>query len=231
MIVRKDDPVHDVGPVAVPKDIAIPTQVVALIRNSILQGLLSPGEHLNQSLLARRYSISKVPVREALKQLDAEGLLQHDHNRGYFVARLSRGEARQLYRLRRWLERELLQNARWPDADELRILEELLEKVSGPVDRTNRQEWNEALAEMRFRIFSLSPDKTLLREARRLWNLTDRYRALFPPNESPTGERKLVEALAAGDRKRLLAAFERDRVRIEALIEEALSATPLLWGE
>lgn len=213
------------------EETSLPRQIVELIRKSILQGNLSPGEHLNQSMLASQYSISKVPVREALKQLDAEGLLQHDHNRGYFVARLSKGEARQLYRLRRWLERELLSSARWPTAAELAGLSSLLEIVSLPVDRTNREVWNEALSEMRFRIFNLSPEKALLREARRLWNLTDRYRALLPPNASPTGEKKLVDALASRDRERLLAEFEQDRIRIESLIEEALDESPHMVGD
>lgn len=209
--------------------VALPDQMVEAIRNAILRGMLHPGEHLSQSRLASDHALSKVPVREALKQLHAEGLLQHDRNRGYFVARLSRSEARELYQLRRWLEAELLRTARWPDADELKQLRALHAIVSGQVSPAARSVWNEALQDMRFRLFDLSPRKTLLREARRLWILTDRFRAYFPPSDAPSGEGALIDALAMRDRDALLRAYDEDRSRIEELLEEALDSAAGFW--
>ena len=210
---------------------ALSDQMVEKVRRAILRGMLYPGEHLSQSRLAEDFAVSKVPVREALKQLHAEGLLQHDRNRGYFVARPSRSEARQLYRMRRWLESELLRGARWPDAAELASLRELLAIVAEPLTAANREEWTDALARMRFMIFDLSPDKILLREARRLWTLTDRFRALLPSEQSASGEVSLVEAFARQDREGLLAAYDADRRRIESLLEETLDSLPAFWIE
>jgi len=210
---------------------ALSDQLVEKVRRAILRGMLHPGEHLSQTKLAEDYLVSKVPVREALKQLHAEGLLQHDRNRGYFVARTSRSEARQLYRLRRWLESELLRTANWPDEGQLAKLRDLLEIVSKPLPTSDRERWMDALGKMRFMIFDLSPDKYLLREARRLWNLTDRFRALLPPDKSASGERALIEAIAARDRKQLLAAYDADRTRIESVLEETLESLPGLWTE
>jgi DNA-binding GntR family transcriptional regulator len=205
--------------------------MVDTIRSAILRGMLHPGEHLSQNRLAEQHSVSKVPVREALNRLSAEGLVQHDRNRGYFVARPSRSEARQLYRLRRWLESELLRTARWPDEKELANLRKLRDVVLSPVGENKREEWMAAVAEMRFLIFDLSSEKTLLREARRLWMLTDRFRALLPADKSLSGERVLIDALAARDRELLLKAYGEDRQRIEGLLEDALDSLPGLWTE
>ncbi|BAK66565.1 putative GntR family transcriptional regulator [Sphingobium sp. SYK-6] len=208
---------------------ALSDRMVQLIRRAIMRGGLQPGAHLSQTGLAEEYSVSKVPVREALKQLHAEGLLQHDRNRGYFVTRLSRGEARQLYKLRRWLEAELLRSARWPNATEIKKLKAYFEIISRPLSPGKREIWLEALTAARELIFSLSPEKILLREAMRLWTLTDRFRALLPDEESATGEKALYDALVMKDRDTLLAAHSADRDRIEHLLEEVFDSLPGYW--
>jgi DNA-binding GntR family transcriptional regulator len=210
-----------------PRESTLSDQLVGSIRRAILRGVIQPGEHLTQSGLAEEYAISKVPVREALKQLNAEGLLLHDRNRGYFVARLSRTEARQLYKLRRWLEVELLRSARWPTPAELKLLKGYFDTISKPLQQGQREAWLDALTSARELVFNLSPEKILLREAMRLWTLTDRFRSLFPDTESPTGERAMYDALAAQDRDGLLAAHAADRDRIENLLEEVFDMLPI----
>lgn len=206
--------------------VALSDRMIGMIRNAILRGTLYPGEHLSQSSLADQHSISKVPVREALKQLHAEGLLTHNRNRGYFVSRPSREEARQLYRMRRWLEEELLRTARWPGEKALRQLYAAQAEVEEPITPDTREAWLVALSKLRFMIFDLSTEKTVLREAHRLWMLTDRFRALLPPAASRSGERVLIDALAARDRDWLLTAYNDDRDRIEALLTDALDQLP-----
>lgn len=196
------------------------------LRKHILRGLLLPGEHLGQAELAARFNMSKVPVREALKQLCAEGLLSHDHNRGYFVAPLDFDEGIQLYRMRRWVESTLLRSARWPTAAELRQLAALSRQAQELVDGRDRDSWFAVLMQLRQEIFGLSPHRTLLAEAMRLWTLTDRYRALLPASRSPAGEKSLVAALEARDRDQLLKAYSDERDRVEALLAEAFDVDP-----
>lgn len=196
------------------------------LRSLILRGVLFPHEHLGQTELAKRFGMSKVPVREALKQLLAEGLLRHDHNRGYFVAPLSRAEAEELYQLRRWIESELLKSARWPTEAELASLWHQVETVSQPFSPQDRPVWFDALTTLRRSIFELSSKRTLLREALRLWALTDRYRALLPPDKSTAAERALVQAFADRDRTALLAAYHADRERIEDSLHDSLDRLP-----
>lgn len=198
---------------------ALANVVADELRALIVRGSLLPGEHLGQTQLAERFGRSKVPIREALKLLSTEGFLQHDRNRGYFVSPLEIEEARQLYKLRRWLEAELLQTAEWPDEQRIAELRAKFDEVDS-IDKSREfQRWADALEDLRYSLFNLSPQKLLLREATRLWRLTDRYRALMPRPSGESPERRLIDALAARDRQALLSDYLAARGAIEAALE------------
>jgi len=75
------------------------------LRQAILSGEIAPGEHLREVEIAARHEVSRGPVREALLQLEREGLVLLRRNRGAVVARLSRGDLEEVYSLRLALER------------------------------------------------------------------------------------------------------------------------------
>ncbi|MEO9132535.1 MAG: GntR family transcriptional regulator [Sphingomonas sp.] len=204
---------------------SLPTFVADELRSLIVRGTLLPGEHLGQTQLARRFGRSKVPIREALNLLATEGFLRHDRNRGYFVPPLDYGEAVQLYKLRQWLEVELLKSAEWPEAEQIDDLRGRFDALDLLSQHRDFERWSEMLGQLRVSIFDLSPQKLLLREARRLWTLTDRYRALFPRNIEASPERKLIDALEARDREHLIAEYLAARARIEAALRAAFNVT------
>lgn len=74
------------------------------LRKAIHSGKLQPGEQLRQEELAERYGISRIPVREALRQLEAEGLVTRQPNRGAVVAALSIQEVIEMLDIRIGLE-------------------------------------------------------------------------------------------------------------------------------
>jgi len=205
-------------------DDALPDSVTHDLRSMIIRGSLLPGEHLGQTQLAARFGRSKVPIREALKRLAAEGFLRHDRNRGYFVAPLEYPEAAQLYKLRRWVEAELLETARWPTVKEVHGFRRQFDALER-IDQTARfNEWALALEDLRYAIFDLSPQKVLLREATRLWMLTDRYRCFFPRDEEESPERALIDALERRDREKLQQDYHGIRDRVEALLYEVFGS-------
>jgi DNA-binding GntR family transcriptional regulator len=183
--------------------------------------------------LAKQFDASRVPVREALKLLAAEGLLVHDPNRGFFVATLSSEEARQLYRMRRLIEVELLATVEWPNAEQLAELKGMIEEMEKLLDTGDRPQWAVRHREFHKAVFNLSSEKVLVREVLRLWTLTDRYRSLLPAPQRRSGqrsaqdERNLVQALASSDRKALLDAFEHDRSHVEEMLLGLLAARDL----
>jgi DNA-binding GntR family transcriptional regulator len=81
------------------------TQLVCdRLRGEIVSGTLGPGKQLRQEELARRYGTSRVPVREALRQLEAEGLVQFFTNRGAVVSSISLEEVLEMFEIRIALE-------------------------------------------------------------------------------------------------------------------------------
>ena len=64
------------------------------LRTLILDGSLGIGVQLKQEALARRFGVSRIPVREALKRLEAEGLVAHTAHQGSVVARRRRNPCR-----------------------------------------------------------------------------------------------------------------------------------------
>ena len=79
-------------------------EVTASIREAILSGRLAPGERLREESLASSMNVSRGPVREAIVQLQREGLVVVQRNRGTFVARLSAQDLEEVYSLRRAVE-------------------------------------------------------------------------------------------------------------------------------
>lgn len=85
--------------------------VLEELRRAITSGELRPGGPIRQEALAARFEVSRVPLREALKALEAEGLVVHHVHRGYFVAELSLADLEEIYRIRELLETEAVRTA------------------------------------------------------------------------------------------------------------------------
>ena len=74
------------------------------IRVDILEGRLQPGEWLRQERLAQMYGVSQMPVREAFKELTADGLVEHVPYHGVRVVSFSMEDIEDLYATRTVLE-------------------------------------------------------------------------------------------------------------------------------
>src|SRR5437764_11130394 len=82
---------------------ALGTQLVEQLRALVLSDELVPGTHLVEGRLAEDFGVSRGPVRDALRQLEVEGLVE-TRKRGVFVRGLSDDDLRELYSLRGALE-------------------------------------------------------------------------------------------------------------------------------
>lgn len=87
---------------------SVGTMAYDIIREAILEGALAPGQKLRQEMLAESIGISRVPVRSALIQLEADGLVEFHARRGAVVKTLSPETAREVYAIRTLLELEAL---------------------------------------------------------------------------------------------------------------------------
>src|SRR5271154_2262726 len=94
-------------------DSAIPRQsltsaVADKLRDQIIRGEIPEGAQLRQDAIATQFHVSRIPVREALRQLDAEGLIAIVPNRGAIVPALSPDDIEELFSIRALLEPEVL---------------------------------------------------------------------------------------------------------------------------
>lgn len=74
------------------------------IRRAIVQGETGEGEPIRQDEVAKLFNVSKIPVREALKRLEAEGLVVFQRNRGAVVTSMSEPEIAEIFEVRALLE-------------------------------------------------------------------------------------------------------------------------------
>ena len=119
--------------------------VAAQLRERILKRDISGGEPLRQEAIAKSFGTSIIPVREALRQLEAEGLVELQSHRGAVATELTLDKALEWIHLRRLVETDLIGLAIDNITDEhLREAEEILGKFDDAMD--NRREiahWSE----------------------------------------------------------------------------------------
>jgi DNA-binding GntR family transcriptional regulator len=158
---------------------AVASQRIAdTLRTAILDGGYRPGERIRQEEVAARSGASRIPVREALRMLQAEGLVTLVANSGAWVARLSLEECAELYQIRERLE-PLLLLASLPGLDgaalgRLADLAEAMERADGDVNAFLR-------ADREFHLTSYgaaAPGETA-QIIGRMWNATHHYRREF----------------------------------------------------
>lgn len=119
------------------------------LRTGIEEGRYKPGEHLRLAVLLEELEMSPTPIREAMRLLQAEGLLEHHPHRGVVVRSYSAEQAEEIYRLRSLLEplaTELsVRRARDAEVAAMRSLhEKLAQAVEAPGAQTNVAELNAA---------------------------------------------------------------------------------------
>lgn len=150
-----------------------PEQIADQIRREILRGEVEPGAAMRQDELAARLSVSRVPVREALRSLVAEGLITWESHRGFRVARLAPEEAREILEIRAVLEVQALE---WAlpaiDAATVRAATQALEKAKAT---RSIDHWSELNGVFHTTILAPCGRPQLMAMIRSLNNRTDRY--------------------------------------------------------
>jgi DNA-binding GntR family transcriptional regulator len=88
-----------------------PDMIAAKLRSELMAGTLRPGAELSQVDLAERFGVSRIPIRDALRILAGEGLVEIEINRGAKAIALAPAEVREIYDLRVLLECDCLRRA------------------------------------------------------------------------------------------------------------------------
>lgn len=170
----------------------------SFIREAILQGVLRPGDRLQQDEIAAVLGVSRMPVRASLRQLESEGLLQLRPHRGAVVASLKAAEIAELYELRILLETHLVGLAIGKLTPEsLRVLEELAGRLEGTSELPERLELRRTFYRQ---LYALADRPRAAGLVEQLRASVGRYLLLQRVDETPSGHVGLLPHLQQRDR-------------------------------
>lgn len=133
--------------------------VFAALRHGIRNGIIQPGERLREEEIAERFSVSRTPVRDALRRLLERRFLEVSGGRGLMVRRLDRAEVFELYQMREIMEgtaaRFAAENATGAEIDLLNELQIAFEAATDAAEwqRLNKQFHNTIWGAVRNRFF------------------------------------------------------------------------------
>lgn len=152
-------------------------RVAHYLRTAILSGEIAPGGRIRQEDVAARFGTSRLPVREALRILEADGLVEHEPNKGARVPHLQQHEVDVIYQMRERLEPLALTES-IP-----RLGEEALDRLEEVQRQIEANEDVESFLgldrEFHLLTYSACPIDPLNSMVTRLWNSTQHYRRAF----------------------------------------------------
>lgn len=179
--------------------------VTAEVRRAILTGALSPGQQFGIAELAEQLGVSHIPVREALRRLEGQGLIVLKPARSAEVAALTTDDLRGIYGLRLLMEPELA--AQSCALHSPRQLDELGDLVDGLAVRDPEAVW-EVHRQFHLGIVAPAASEWDLRVLGQLWTASERYtRLVFDFADATVAEqhrrvevhREIYDAIRAGD--------------------------------
>ncbi|OIJ88418.1 GntR family transcriptional regulator [Streptomyces colonosanans] len=199
-----------------------------VIREGILTGVLAPGSKIPQESIATRLDMSRIPIRDALRQLESEGLVVIPSNRSAKVARLDAADFAEIYDLRELFEPYVVgvtaRSATEKQLDRLQALADLFDKCvesHGDVLSVDRD----------FHLLTMSgaPRKRAWKLVTELQNASQQYRRAFRDLDQSRTQaevcrehHELVDAFRARDEAAAVEITRRHLARTRALLEPVL---------
>jgi DNA-binding GntR family transcriptional regulator len=174
--------------------------VYAVLKEAIMNGAFAPGEWLGQESLATAIGVSRIPVRTALLQLEAEGLVTFHPHRGARVRNLTAEQIAEIYRLRTLLESYALRLSM------TRLTPERLERLRGLAEQLDEEPEGGEFLETRVRfyrdLYDADHNPLLVQMIEELRGMVGRYLLsyrILGDRQHQHVHSDLIERVAAGD--------------------------------
>lgn len=216
-----------ISPVEVPRP--LPDVVYHWLREQILIGELLPGTEIRQEVLARQFGTSRIPIREALSRLQAEGLIILRPRRGFAVTSLNQSEIIEIFELRMAVEEHAMRIAtkeRTPtDVSEVEALVEAMEAPAEAPSLRYLQQWMSTNRHFHTRLIECAHRKRVSEVALNLRDAIEPYMRIEANFNRQVGyanveHRKIFEAFK---RKDLEAAARISRKHCESTLKRLLA--------
>lgn len=195
--------------------------IAADLRAGILAGLYAPGTRVRQEELAERYGTSRIPVREALRDLESEGLVVLVPNSGAWIAKTDINECVEIYKIRERIEPLALSESilRMDEATVARLAE-LCAQIEASVEV---EDFLKLDREFHLLSYKAAAMPTLLAMIERFWNTTQHYRRAYSRIIGKDGQ----WIIHAEHRLIMEAIRRRDAVDVQHLLESHIRRTRL----
>ncbi|MGH3761416.1 GntR family transcriptional regulator [Actinophytocola sp.] len=185
------------------------------IRRAILAGEMPPGTQIFPDELAAEYGVSRIPVRDALRLVESEGLVSYTAYRGYQVTRLTEDELLELQRLREILEDEAVRvGAAKITRSALAVMNAALAEMHDHEQAGDLASWGEAHRKFHFALYESACMPSLTRILGQAWDASDLYRSRY------LRTRPGLRSASAAHRPILAAARARDPDALLTLLEQ-----------
>ena len=203
--------------------------IVRTLRDDILNGVLAPGLQIRQEALAEQFGVSRVPVREALKQLEAEGLVKTELHKGAFVSTRSLEEIEEMLDIRIALEVRALKLA------VPKLTREILDKAAsilGTYDRSDSpQEWRDLNLAFHLTLYAASGRPLLVKMIEDVALINSHFMrtyisATVGRDDAQREHHEILDACARGSVARSLQLLEQHIEHTRAVLRRKASPRP-----
>ena len=172
--------------------------VTASLRRAIREGVLEPGRRLTQSEIASQLGVSRIPLRDALRRLEVESLVQIDGHKGARVTVLSPSDVAQIYEMRILLEAVCMEHAVNNMSEETAARLAMAAVASDDDSLTAAEAFNRRRA-FYGDLYENAGRPRMRRTIMQLRDNVDRYHVLSDREHAHHAHRELADAIAARD--------------------------------
>lgn len=188
------------------EELSVNRAVLQRLRQTILDGTLKPGERLHQQKLAAEYRVSRIPIREALQRLAAEGLVVIRPQRGAFVHSLNPSEIQEAYEMRAALEGMLAGMAiREIGPEGIAEMEAIIERAEAlDLDTSDASLWTGLNRDFHLTLYRNAPKPEFIKLIDKYFHQTTATITLYmnltaKPGKLNAEHRAILEAVRQGD--------------------------------
>lgn len=206
-----------------PRSATVQELVLSTLREAIVHGVIVPGSRLRQEDLAAIFDTSRIPVREALRALEYEGLVESEPHRGFTVTSLDADQIEEIYDLRIVLESHAVRLALPLLTDlDLQELQDIYDAMAAEAD----PDLQLALRERFYlRLYSITARPRLVGLIARMRQEVARALRWQLVQHSPAHHGDFFEAIKAGDADRATAELAAHYRKVAALLRRYLRET------
>ncbi|MCB6185305.1 GntR family transcriptional regulator [Leeia sp. TBRC 13508] len=200
--------------------------VTEALRNRILSGELPDGSQLRQEALSLEFGVSRVPVREALRQLEAEGLIQIFDHKGAIVTKFSLDDIKELLDIRVMVEGDLIERAaNHAESTAFNEAENILNQFADALAQQDISLWGRLNAHFHLALYKPANRPHSLALVESLLNKTERYtrmQILYAKfDQQATDEhRHLIDFCKAGEGKKAREYLSEHILKAEKALED-----------